>query len=165
MLDFSSEDIDGMDNDAGELQGPPRTGQWAATSSYNIYMVDTPTETSGGQAMEDNPSGRKAKHVRYRHHSKPHYTKNGLGNESTPDGAKNDYNPSQPTLKQAGPMMTGCWERDNHTPPLTTRQASAMMNSAYRKTQWNKFASSDGSWIPQGACKGSKSSLGLTKMC
>ena len=74
-------------------------------------------ETSGGQAMEDNPSGRKAKHVRYPYQSKPRHTKNGPGNKSSLDGAKKEYNPSQPTLKQTGPMTTGCWERDNHTPP------------------------------------------------
>ena len=80
-------------------------------------MVDTPTETSGGEATKDNPSGRKAKHVRYRHHSKPRHTKDGPGNKSSPDGAKEEYNPSQPTLKQAGPMTTRYWERDNHTHP------------------------------------------------
>ena len=128
-------------------------------------MVDTLKETSDGEATEDNPSGRKAKHVRYRRHSKPRHIKNGPGNESSPDGAKEEYNPIQPTLKKAGLMTMGCLERDNYTPPPTTRQASAMTNSAYLKTQWNKFASSDGSWLRQGACKGSKSSLQLTKTC
>ena len=37
MLDFDSEDIDGMDDDAGEEQEPPPTGHWTATSSYDIY--------------------------------------------------------------------------------------------------------------------------------
>ena len=45
MLDFDSEDIDGMDDDAGEEQEPPPTGRWTATSSYDIYMVDTPKKT------------------------------------------------------------------------------------------------------------------------
>ena len=106
-------------------------------------MVDTPKETNGDEATEDNPSGKKAQHVHYRYHSKTRHTKNGPGNESSPDGAKKEYNPSQPTLKQAGPMTTGYWERENHTPPPTTRQASAMTNSAYLKTQWNKFALRD----------------------
>ena len=47
MLDFNSEDIDGMDDDAGEEQEPPLTRRWTATSSYDIYMVDTPKETNG----------------------------------------------------------------------------------------------------------------------
>ena len=41
MLDFDSEDIDGMDDDARDKQEPPPTGRWTATSSYDIYMVDT----------------------------------------------------------------------------------------------------------------------------
>ena len=36
MLDFDSEDIDSMDDDAGEEQEPPPTGCWTATSSYDI---------------------------------------------------------------------------------------------------------------------------------
>ena len=42
MLDFDSEDINGMDDDAGDDQEPAPTGHWKATSSYDIYMVDTP---------------------------------------------------------------------------------------------------------------------------
>ncbi|MCS4559129.1 hypothetical protein L9G74_22165, partial [Shewanella sp. C32] len=38
MLDFDSEDIDGMDDDAGEEQEPPPTGRWTATSSHDIYI-------------------------------------------------------------------------------------------------------------------------------
>ena len=43
-LDYDSEDIDGMDDDAGEeeAQNPPFTGHWTATSSYDVYMVDAP---------------------------------------------------------------------------------------------------------------------------
>ena len=37
MLDFDSEDIDGMDDDAGEEQEPPPTGRWTATLSHDIY--------------------------------------------------------------------------------------------------------------------------------
>ena len=80
MLDFDSEDIDGMDDDAGEEQEPPPTGRWTATSSYDIYMVDTPKGNSGEErkdATEDNPSGRKAKHGRRRRHSKPRHSNVG----------------------------------------------------------------------------------------
>ena len=44
MLDYASEDIDGMDDDAGAESGqvPPITGRWTTTSIYDIYMVDTP---------------------------------------------------------------------------------------------------------------------------
>ena len=56
MLDFGSEDIDGMDDDAGDEQEPPPTGRWTATSSYDIYMVDTPKEGNGDKTAEDDPS-------------------------------------------------------------------------------------------------------------
>ena len=58
MLDFDSEDIDGMDDDAGEEKESPPTGRWTATLSYDIYMVDTPKENNGKEqkdAREDNP--------------------------------------------------------------------------------------------------------------
>ena len=42
ILDFGSEDIDGMDDDVGDEQEPAPKGRWKATSSYDIYMVDTP---------------------------------------------------------------------------------------------------------------------------
>ena len=121
MLDFDSEDIDGVDDDAGEVQEPPLTGRWTATSSYDIYMVDTPKETNGDEAMEDNPSGRKAKHGRRRRCSKPRYSNTGPGDENNPDGAEEEYSPGQPTLKQAGPVTMGYLERDNYTPPLQRR--------------------------------------------
>ena len=60
MLDYASEDIDGMDDDAGEeqAQNPPVTGRWTATSSYDVYMVDAPKENSGDDKknpVEDEP--------------------------------------------------------------------------------------------------------------
>ena len=56
VLFFDSKDIDGVDDDAGEEQEPPCTGCWTTTSSYDIYMVDTPKETNGDEAIEDNTS-------------------------------------------------------------------------------------------------------------
>ena len=55
MLDFGSKDIDGMDDDAGGEQEPPPTGHWTATSSYDIYMVDTPKEGNGDETAGDDP--------------------------------------------------------------------------------------------------------------
>ena len=52
MLDFGSKDIDGMDDDVGEEQEPPPKGRWIATSSYDIYMVDTPKEDNGKDQKE-----------------------------------------------------------------------------------------------------------------
>ena len=44
MLDYVSEDFDGIDDDAEEEQGrnPPLTGCGTVTSSYDVYTVDTP---------------------------------------------------------------------------------------------------------------------------
>ena len=56
MLDFDSEDIDGMDDDVGDEQEPLPTGHWTATSSYDTYMVDTPKEGNGDGTVEDDPS-------------------------------------------------------------------------------------------------------------
>ena len=55
MLDFDSEDIDGMDDDAGDDQEPAPTWHWKATSSYDIYMVHTPKAGDGKEKAEDNP--------------------------------------------------------------------------------------------------------------
>ena len=89
-LDFDSEDIDGMDDDAGEEQEPPPTGRWTATSSYDIYMVDTPKESDGEErkdATEDNPLDKQPKRRR-RRRSKSRHSKNSdnsaRGN-NTPD--------------------------------------------------------------------------------
>ena len=95
MLDFDSEDIDGMDDDAGDEQEPPPTGRWTATSSYDIYMVDTPKESDGNKATEDNPLEKQSKH---RRHSKSSDT--GTRDNSTPDDAEDEDNPLQPGFER-----------------------------------------------------------------
>ena len=61
VLDYGSEDIDGMDDDADQeqSQNPPFTGRWTTTSSYDVYMVDTLKNNSGDDkenpAKEDPP--------------------------------------------------------------------------------------------------------------
>ena len=42
VLDYDSEDIDGMDDDAGDDQEPAPNGHWKATPTHDVYMVDTP---------------------------------------------------------------------------------------------------------------------------
>ena len=56
MLDYDSEDIDGMDDDAGDDQEPAPTGHWKATSSYDIYMVDIPKEQRMMTPPRNSPS-------------------------------------------------------------------------------------------------------------
>ena len=66
MLDFDSEDIDGMDDDAGDDQEPAPTGHWKATSSYDIYMVDIPKYGNDDGTAEDDPSKKQPKRRRKR---------------------------------------------------------------------------------------------------
>ena len=42
VLNFDSGDIDSMDDDAGDTDEPTPIGHWTATSSHDVYMVDTP---------------------------------------------------------------------------------------------------------------------------
>ena len=56
MLDYDFEDIDGMDADEGDDQEPAPIWHWKATSSYDIYTVDTPKEGNGDGTTEDDPS-------------------------------------------------------------------------------------------------------------
>jgi hypothetical protein len=74
MLDYASEDIDGMDDDAGVEPGqnPPITGRWMATSTYDVYMVDTPEkkDDDGTQdPIEDKPVEAPPKRRRQRRRS------------------------------------------------------------------------------------------------
>ena len=66
-----------------------------------IYIVDTPKETNGDEAMEDNPSGRKSKNGHRQRHSKPRHSNTGPGDENNPDGAGEEYDPDQPAFEQA----------------------------------------------------------------
>ena len=93
MLDFDSEDIDGMDEDAGDKQEPPPTGSWTATSSHDVYMVDTPREGNGKEIVEDAPS-KQPKRRCQRCRSKSRHSKNSdnsaRGNNSPVDSRRND---------------------------------------------------------------------------
>ena len=108
MLDFDSEDIDGMDDDAGEEQEPPPAGRWTATSLHDIYMVDTPKENNGEDqkdATEDNPLEKQPKRRRQRRRSKPRHSKNsdtGTRKNNTPDNAKDNDDPTDLAMEQGG---------------------------------------------------------------
>ena len=94
MLDFDSEDIDGMDADAGDDQEPAPIGHWKATSSYDIYMVDTPKEDNGDGTAEDDPSKKQPKRRRQRRRSKSRQSKNGdsgMEDNNTLDSAEDNH--------------------------------------------------------------------------
>ena len=91
MLDFDSEDIDWMDADAGDDEEPAPIGPWRATSSYDIYMVDTPKEGDGDLTAEDDPSNNQPKRQRQRRRSKFRQSKYGdssTGDNNTPESTK-----------------------------------------------------------------------------
>ena len=77
MLDFDSEDIDGMDADAEDDQEPAPIGHWKATSLYDIYMVHTPKAGNGDEKTEDDPSKKQPKRRRQWRRSKSRQSKNG----------------------------------------------------------------------------------------
>ena len=98
MLNFDSEDIDGMDEDAGDKQEPAPTGCRTAISSHDIYMVDTPKEGNGEETTEDGPSKKQLKRRRQQRRSKSRHSKNSdnsaRGNNSPLDSGRNDAPPS-----------------------------------------------------------------------
>ena len=97
MLDFDSEDIDGMDADEGDDEEPAPTRPWKATSSYDIYMVDTPKEGEGDGTAKDDPSKKQPQHRRQRRRSKSRQHKNGdssTGDNNTLESAE-EHPPSK----------------------------------------------------------------------
>ena len=175
MLDFNSEDIDSMDDDAGDEEEPLPTGRWTATSSYDIYMVDTPKEGNGDEIAEDDPSKKQPKCQRQWRHSKSRQSKSGdtgIGDNNTPDSAEDNNNPLQQDLEQENEGASsperaadGEEEDDNYIPPPKTRQASATMNSPSQMIPSNKSASSAGLWPRQIALRKSSSSFKLIRIC
>ena len=71
---------------------------------HMIYMVDTPKESHGNEATEDNPPKKQSKHRRHQRRYKPRHSKNsdiGIGDNNAPDGAEDENNPAQPDIEQA----------------------------------------------------------------
>ena len=97
-----------MDDNAGEEQAekPPFTGCWTATSSYDVYMVDTPKEGNGDDkedAVEDKPPETQPKHRRQRRRSKSRRGKDsntGTRDNNTPYDAEDKEDPIEPTIEQ-----------------------------------------------------------------
>ena len=74
MLDFDSEDIDGMDADEGDDQEPAPTGHWTTTSSHDVCMVDTLKRNDDEQqkgATRDRSLEKQSKR-RHKRRAKPH---------------------------------------------------------------------------------------------
>ena len=98
VLDYGSEDIDDMDNDVDKEQGQPFTGLWTSTSSYDMYMVDTPKGCGDDKEEPDanKTSETQSKHWRPKRRPKPRRSKDdntGTEENSTPGDAENNENP------------------------------------------------------------------------
>ena len=94
VLDYGSEDITGMDDDADKEQGqdPPFTGRWTATSSYDVYMVDTPKGSGDDKEEPDANKISETQSKRWwsKRRPKPRRSKDGntgTGENSTPGDA------------------------------------------------------------------------------
>src|SRR3954467_7319107 len=74
MLDFGSEDFDGMDDEYGDELEPAPIGHWTSTTPNDVFMVDTPeridNEEKGGE-RKGKPSEKHSKRRRKRR-DKPH---------------------------------------------------------------------------------------------
>ena len=104
MLDFDSDDTDGMDVGAGDDSEPPPTGRWTTTSSYDIYMVDTPKEDNGDKTEVKTP-GQKPKR-RCRRCSKSSHSKNSDNSarkSNTPVNSEGNNDKMDPAMEQDEP--------------------------------------------------------------
>ena len=103
MLDYASKDIDGMDDDPDDepSQVPPVTGRWTATSTYDVYMVDTLKNNDDNPSPdEDKPVDKppKRRHQRCRSRSRRAKDSNtGTEDNETPDGVEDPEYPIEPT--------------------------------------------------------------------
>ena len=153
MLDFDSEDIDGMDADEGGEQEAAPKGHGKATSSYDIYMVDTPKAGNAMKKRRMTPPRRNP-------------SANVIGAALSPAEEKVVI-PAQEIItlrivpKMATVSSSTIWHRRMERPalqrerqmerrriitcpPLKTRQASTMTNSSCQRIPSNKSASSAG---------------------
>ena len=90
MLDFDSEDIDGMDDDAVDDQEPAPTGHWKTTPTHDVYMVDTPKGSDDEEqrgAAKDNPADKQPKR-RCKRRPKPRIDKNSIPNDPAMEQGK-----------------------------------------------------------------------------
>ena len=142
MLDFDSDDIDGMDVDAGDDLEPSPMGRWTATSSYDIYMVDTPKEDNSDKkdTTEDKPPRQTQKRLHRRRSKSSHskYSDNSTRKNETPvDSKGNNMNPgwskkSQATLNRRPITAISRAELIKLPPERST--VRLMMHSSSRKT-------------------------------
>ena len=173
MLDYDSEDIDGMDDDAGDDQEPAPTGHWKATSTHDVYMVDIPKDGNGEGTAEDDPSKKQPKRRCQRRRSKSRQSKYGdssTGDNNTPESAE-----EKPSSKiQHRRMEKPALMRERQTErsrtiiiclPSKTRQASTTTNSSCQRIPSSKSVFNTGLWPRQEASRKNSNNLELIKIC
>ena len=84
MLDFDSDDIDGMDADEGDDQEPTPIGHWTTTSSHDVYMVDTPKGSNNEENGEGDRSLEKQSKHRRKRRPKPRLDKDPATEQDEP---------------------------------------------------------------------------------
>src|SRR3954468_10981050 len=146
MLDFGSEDFDGMDDEGGDEQEPAPVGRWTATSSYDIYTVDAPKDGDGDGTAEDDTLKKQPKRRRQRRRSKSHHSRTvilareiilpRIAPKNTKSSKIRRRKMEKPALMRERQserlrMITTCL-------PPKTRQASTTTNSSYHQTPPNK---------------------------
>ena len=97
-----------MDNNAEEeqRQNPPFTGRWTTTSSYDVYMVDTPKATNDDDKeipVENKPPETQHTRRRPRRRSKSRRSKDSnasTGENNTPDDVENNKDLAEVTSEQ-----------------------------------------------------------------
>ena len=133
---------------------PAPTGHWKTTSSYDIYMVDTPQEGNGDETTEDDPSKKQPKRRRQRRRSKSRQNKNGdsgTGDNNTSDSAEDNHLQQDSAQGIEKPALMR--ERQTERPrtiiiclPPKTRQASTTTNLSCHRIPSIKSVSNAGLW-------------------
>ena len=162
-----------MDADAGDDEEPVPIGPWKATSSYDIYMVNTPKEGDGDGTTVDDTAKKQPKRRRQRRRSKSRQSKNGdsgTGDNNTPESAED--NPLQQDSAQedgeASPHERAAdreVEDDNYMPPSEDEEASTTTNSSCQRIPSSKSVFNTGLWPRQEASRKNSNSLELIKIC
>ena len=104
-LDYASEEADDMDEDIDGMShttsrlATSNTGKWAATSTYDVYMVDTPKDD--GEDPEEEPPKRRRPRKRSKGKGRGRGSNNntntdGTGDGATPENAEDEGNNATP---------------------------------------------------------------------
>src|SRR4051812_9863659 len=111
MLDFGSEDFDGMDDEDGDESEPAPIGHWTSTPLNDVFMVDTPEKTHNeeeGGEKKGKPSEKHSKQRRKRR-AKPRLDQDLAVEQDEP--ADDERIPEQP------PEQGNTGKEDKHSSP------------------------------------------------